>query len=1007
MVTSLVRLGFDEPEAVTAELELLGAWPQHATAGGQRLLEEIAASANPTLAARALGAIAAASRDRAAFVAALRRRIGFRRRLVALVAASRSLGRWLAAHPEEAWRLTEGREFSAPRDPGALARRAAQIAAGQPTAEAAWGALRRFKRRELLRVAVRDLAGGAEVDSVGAELADIADACLEAGLQVATRSVVPDGEVPVRLAVLAMGKLGGAELNYVSDIDVVFCHEPAGDADPEEAAKVAAAIARELMAGLSAPMPDGPGFQVDANLRPEGRNGPLTRTLASYQAYWERWAEPWELQALIKVRPAAGDRAIGERFASEAAARVYPEVFDPALVTAVRNMKARVESSKAALAGGDLQVKLGPGGLRDIEFAVQLLQLVHGRLDAELRSGTTLVALDRLTAAGFVGRADAAQLAEAYRFLRMVEHRLQLADERRTHTIPAGEAERRWLARTMGYMEGPDSSALERFEADRRRHAATVRGLHEKLFYRPLLEVFGAVESGLDPENAADRLAALGFANPERAMAHLRALTAGLTRRATLLRAMLPVMLTWLAATPDPDGGLAALRVVAERLGHRDAFFGTLRDNPSVAELVCTVLGTSRLLGDLLARHPELLTAMAHDGGPGPPREADELREEALAVVRHHEEPDDAFDALRRFRRRELLRVAVRDLAGEVPVGRVGAALTAVAEACLEAGLEVAVGAVERVDAAGGGFGGGGEGTGGGLGAPRVELAVLGLGKLGGSELNYVSDLDVVVCHAPLDGATPDAAARTAEAVVRELVRGLGAVTAEGTAFRVDLGLRPEGRNGPLSRTLASYQAYWDRWAEPWERQAMIRLRQVAGSRPLGQRFLDEASGRVYPESLDQATVATVRRIKARVESERLPSGADPRLHLKLGPGGLADVEWTAQLLQLQLGGTHPEVRVPGTLPALAVLAGAGALTPGEAGWLADAYRLCLRLRNLVFLVSGRASDSMPTDTVALERLAEAMGEPPGGRQRLLEAYRRATRRARRVVMARFWGDEG
>ena len=1004
MVTSLVRLGFDEPEAIVSELRALGAWPPHATAGGQRLLEEIAASANPTLAARTLGAIAAASPDQAAFVDALRRRIGFRRRLVAVVAASRSLGRWLAAQPEEASRLADGREFSAPRERGDLARRAGEVVREQATVEAAWGALRRFKRRELLRVAVRDLAGGAEVDSVGAELADLADACLEAGLEVATRAVAPAGVVPVRLAVLAMGKLGGAELNYVSDIDVVFCHEPAGDADPELAGRVAAAIARELMAGLSAPRPDGPGFQVDANLRPEGRNGPLTRTLASYLAYWERWAEPWELQALIKVRPAAGDPGIGERFAAEAAIRVYPERFDPALVTAVRNMKARVESSKAARAGGDLQVKLGPGGLRDIEFAVQLLQLVHGRLDPELRSGTTLVALDRHTAAGFVGRADAAQLAEAYRFLRMVEHRLQLADERRTHTIPAAESERRWLARTMGYMEGPDSSALERFEADRRRHAATVRGLHEKLFYRPLLEVFGAVESGLDPENAADRLAALGFANPERAMAHLRALTAGLTRRATLLRAMLPVMLTWLAGTPDPDGGLAALRVVAERLGHRDAFFGTLRDNPSVAELVCTVLGSSRLLGDLLARHPELLTAMAHDGGPGPPREADELREEALAVVRHHQSPEDAFDALRRFRRRELLRVAVRDLAGEVPVERVGAGLTAVAEACLEAGLEVAVGAVEAADAT--------AGTGeavdsGGSGGPRVELAVLGMGKLAGAELNYVSDLDVVVCHASLDGATPDAAARTAEAVVRELVKGLGAVTAEGIAFRVDLGLRPEGRNGPLSRTLASYQAYWDRWAEPWERQAMIRLRQVAGSRRLGERFLDEAGRRVYPERLDQATVATVRRIKARVESERLPAGADPRLHLKLGPGGLADVEWTAQLLQLQLGGRHPEVRVPGTLPAIAALAGAGALPTGEAAWLADAYRLCLRLRNLAFLVSGRASDSLPTDPVALERLAEAIGEPPGGRQRLLEAYRRATRRSRRVVMTRFWGEEG
>jgi [glutamine synthetase] adenylyltransferase / [glutamine synthetase]-adenylyl-L-tyrosine phosphorylase len=1011
MVATLVRLGFDDPESVAVDLEALGAWPPRPGAAGHRLLDELAASANPTLATRALAAIAQATSDPGAFPAGLRRRPALRRRLIAVVAASRSLGRWLAAHPEEVERLADSRSLAAPRSRGELvrlARAAVGGADGGMPVQAAWGALRRFRRRELLRIAVRDLDGGAPLDSVGAELANLADACLEAALELATRAVAKPGDPPVSLAVLAMGKLGGRELNYVSDIDVLFCHEPATGADPELAGKLAAAIARELIAGLGGPNPEGPGFQVDPNLRPEGRNGPLTRTLGSYLAYWDRWVEPWELQALIKVRRAAGDRRLGERFVAEAARRVYPDRFDPATVAAVRHMKARVESSRAARAGGELQVKLGPGGLRDIEFAVQLLQLVHGRHDPELRSGTTLVALERLTAAGFVGRADAAQLADAYRFLRTVEHRLQLADERRTHTIPASEAERSWLARTMGYQEGPMEGALERFEADRRRHAVTVRGLYAKLFYRPLLEVFGAVPSGLDASKAAERLAALGFANPDRAMAHLRALTAGLTRRATLLRAMLPVMLTWLADTPDPDGGLAALRLLAERLGHRDAFFGTLRDNPSVAELVCTVLGTSRLLGDLLARHPELLTAMAHEGGPGPARDPAELREEALAVVAHHDPPAAAFDALRRFRRRELLRVAVRDLAGGeatrgeaaggeavggeavggLPGERVGAELTAVAEACLQAALEVAARAVAP------------EGLG-------VELAVLGMGKLGGSELNYMSDLDVMVCHAPAGGIAADRAALLAEAVVRELVAGLGAVTPEGTAFRVDLGLRPEGRNGPLSRTLDSYRAYWDRWAEPWERQAMVRLRPVAGDRRLGERFVAEAARRVYPERLAPGTVAAIRRVKARVESERLPAGADPRLHLKLGPGGLADVEWTVQLLQLQVGATRPEVRWPGTLPAIEALAAAGALSGVEAGWLADAYRLCLRLRNLGFLVTGRPTDSLPTDPLVLERLAEAMGEPVGGRQRLLEAYRRATRRARRVVMARFWGEQG
>jgi glutamate-ammonia-ligase adenylyltransferase len=292
-----------------------------------------------------------------------------------------------------------------------------------------------------------------------------------------------------------------------------------------------------------------------------------------------------------------------------------------------------------------------------------------------------------------------------------------------------------------------------------------------------------------------------------------------------------------------------------------------------------------------------------------------------------------------------------------------------------------------------------------GPGPPPVRVAVLAMGKLGGTELSYTSDLDVLFCHEPVPGADPEVANRAADRVVRELLRGLSAVTPEGTCFRVDPNLRPEGRNGPLSRTLGSYLAYWDRWAQPWERQALIKVRPVAGDSELTARFCAEAEDRVYRDPLDAATVAEVRRMKARVESERLPAGADPKLHLKLGPGGLADVEWTAQLLQLRTGGSHPSVRVQGTLPALEELARIGALEAGQADWLADAYRLCQRIRNLAYLVAGRPVESLPTDPVALERLARAMGEP--GRQRLLEDYRRATRRARRVVDTRFWDDPG
>jgi len=998
-LSTLARLGFDEPEAAADDLKRLGAWPPAAAPGGARLLADIAASAAPQLAARSLAALAAARPDPDGFTAQLRRRLGFRRRLVPLVAASRSLGAWLAIHPEEADPLADGRRFAAPRPRDELVAEAVATVsghAGDPAA--AWDALRRFKRRELLRVAVRDLAGQVLVDEVAAELADLADACLEAALVVATGESGYDPP-PVRMAVLGMGKLGGSELNYVSDIDVLFCHEPVSGAEPEAAARAADRVARGVMRGLSAVTPEGTCFEVDANLRPEGRNGPLSRTLGSYLAYWDRWAQPWERQALIKVRPAAGDAALAGRFVEEATKRVYPDRLDPETVPAVRRMKARVETSAKARAGGDRQVKLGPGGLRDVEFAVQLLQLVHGRHDPGLRSGSTLVALDRLTAAGFVGRADAAQLADAYRFLRLVEHRLQLASERRTHTIPSGEEARRWLARTLGYRDSPQASALERFEADRRRHAVAVRGLHEKLFYRPLLEAFGAVPTSLDPEGASERLAALGFANPGRAMASLRALTSGLSRRATLMRAMLPVMLPWLAEAPDPDGGLAALRVLAEALGDRAAFYGMVRDNPAAAELLCTVLGTSRLLGELLARHPELLTAMADQHRLAATRGPAELVASATAIVTRHAGVAAAWDGLRRFKRRELVRVAVRDLTGDLPVERVGTELSAIAQACLEAGLLIAMREAGEGPRSSGGLGLSPPGP------PPVRVAVLAMGKLGGSELSYTSDLDVLFCHEPVPGADPEVANKAADRVVRELLRGLSAVTPEGTCFRVDPNLRPEGRNGPLSRTLGSYLAYWDRWALPWERQALIKVRPVAGDSELAARFCAEAEARVYRDPLDAATVAEVRRMKARVESERLPAGADPKLHLKLGPGGLADVEWTAQLLQLRTGGSHPSVRVQGALPALDELVRSGALEAGQADWLADAYRLCQRIRNLAYLVAGRPVESLPTDPVALERLARAMGDP--GRQRLLEDYRRATRRARRVVDTRFWDDPG
>jgi [glutamine synthetase] adenylyltransferase / [glutamine synthetase]-adenylyl-L-tyrosine phosphorylase len=477
-------------------------------------------------------------------------------------------------------------------------------------------------------------------------------------------------------------------------------------------------------------------------------------------------------------------------------------------------------------------------------------------------------------------------------------------------------------------------------------------------------------------------LARLGFEEPEAAQPDLQRLGAWPPRAAPGGRRLLAEI----AGSAAPQLAARALAAVAAAHPDPDGFAVLLRRRLGFRRRLVSLVAASRSLGAWLAVHPEEADRLA-DGRPfAAARPREELVAEATAVAAGQEETAAAWDGLRRFKRRELVRVAVRDLAGRVAVDEVAAELADLADACLEAALAVATREA-------------------GYDPPPVRLAVLGMGKLGGAELNYVSDVDVLFVHEPVEGADPEAAARAAERVVRELLQGLSAVTPEGTCFKVDANLRPEGRNGPLSRTLGSYLAYWERWAQPWELQALIKVRPVAGDADLAARFCAAAEARVYPDRLDPRTVAEVRRIKARVEAERLPAGTDPRLHLKLGPGGLADVEWTAQLLQLRSGGDRPGVRAQGTLDALQALVGAGALQRGQAAWLADAYRLCLRIRNLAYLVAGRPVDSLPTDPTALERLARAMGEP--GRQRLLEDYRRATRRARRVVDARFWETGG
>ncbi|HEX9466987.1 MAG TPA: bifunctional [glutamine synthetase] adenylyltransferase/[glutamine synthetase]-adenylyl-L-tyrosine phosphorylase [Acidimicrobiia bacterium] len=876
--------------------------------------------------------------------------------LIALACASRSLSSAVVADASLLDPLRDHAAFDVERS--GTGYRAAWSAFGDTTHRG----LRRWKRRELIRIAVRDLLGTADLPAVGRELAALAEVCLDAALQIVAVDTALD---TTQFAVVGMGKLGGRELNYSSDVDVLFVH----DGDTEGALQVA----RALLATMTTAGEDGIVFRTDADLRPEGRAGPLSRTLASYDSYYEGWARTWEYQALIKARPVAGDRALGEQFIALTRPRVWPERLDPDAIREIRTMKGRAETVLAQAGLTERELKRGRGGIRDIEFAVQLLQLVHGRDEESVRSANTLDALGALVDGGYVNQADARRLDAAYRFLRTVEHRLQLYDEQQTHTIPSDEQARVRLARVLGYRDDPAGTALEAFEADQREHQSAVRTIHERLFFAPLLDTLAGT-GPLSPAAAEERFVAFGFTDVERTRAAVHELAYGLTRRSKLLQALLPVILEWLSNTPDPDLGLLQLRRLAEGPTRSASLATTFRDAPGAAERTCRLLGSSRVVGDALRRQPEFVDALDDDEMLRVEKTRAELVDDARDTLAWRGSLTLRRVGLRRFKRRELLRIATRDLLGFASLETSGRELTALADACLEATLA----SLE----------------------PSLPFTVMGLGRLGGAELSYASDIDVLFVY---DG---DSAAdfHTAEHIAAEVVEWIGATTAEGQTFRIDARLRPEGNQGPLARSLGGYAAYYDNWGLTWERQSLTKARFVAGDAALGERFGALAEAFAYGKPFGEDDAREVRRMKARIERERIPPGEDPQFHLKLGRGSLSDVEFTVQLLQLQHGGAREDLRVPGTIDAIGRLCSAELFAQDDADALEAAYRLCERARNAVYLRNGHPSDSLPADRTELERLALMLGYFHQPSSALRDDYRRVTRRARRVVERVFYG---
>lgn len=876
-------------------------------------------------------------------------------------------------------------------------------------------ALRARYREHVAAIMAADLASTDPVEvqpDISRKLSDAADAVLEAALSISRGQVT--GSSACRFAIIAMGKLGAQEINYVSDIDLIYVVEPAdlsNKQNQDASLRVGASIAMVLqkvcqstVAGSLEP----PLWQIDTALRPEGKDGSLVRSLESHREYYEKWASSWEFQALLKSRPAAGDADLGKAYRAMVEPLIWKASGREHFVADCQHMRQRVESLIPA-SQRDLDMKLGRGGLRDVEFTVQMLQLVHGSEDESLRVRDTISALQALAQGGYVSRSQAALLAEHYRFERVLEHRQQMWNMHRTHLFPDLGAQGNGgldRARTISAEQLNNNEQIrrlaravrlrpeelvERFDKARRE----IRNLHKDIYYRPMLPINAQTDADpivLSPEAARARFASIGFADARAAQLHVEALTEGLSRAAKIHRILLPAVLKWLGDGQNPDMGLLAWRRLAERFGGKNTYLGFLRDSPSAAQRLCHVLADSRYLGDAMMQSMQSITWLGDDEALSARDRASLDMQTSAMVARYASNIADFAQSLRALRRQEIERVALAWMCGLIDDDTSMRAMSDVFDAVLDAALCWSMReAVLRMN----------------FSAPQAEIAIIALGRYGGREVNFCSDADIMVVYKPVgEDCDLDAAHRFAQTTV-EILRNIlqGPLTLE-PKIMVDLDLRPEGKDGPLVRSLESCEKYYRQWASTWEHQALLRARFAAGSKDLADALLDGVVNylRYAANPLSESQLSEIRKLKARMEAERLPRGVSRDRHLKLGRGGLSDVEWTVQLLQLQYAGTYESLRVVGTMQALKALQSEHLIDGDDAQILERCWHMCSAVRNANFLWSGSMSraDVIPTDSYSLGGIATYLGYEPN-QGRVFENDLLATMRQCREIMSRLF----
>jgi glutamate-ammonia-ligase adenylyltransferase len=860
--------------------------------------------------------------------------------------------------------------------------------------------LRRHKRRQVLRIGARDLLGLAPVVETVRELSALAEGAAEVAVKHAQLQAVRefggfDEADALRFVVLGMGKLGGGELNFSSDVDLVYLfaggrrESSGGERGAAAGALFATRVAEFVTRTLSEITEEGFVFRVDLRLRPEGQSGPIVNSLAAAITYYESLGQTWERAAMLKARPIAGDRELGRSFLEEIAPFIYRRFLDFDTVEEIEAMKRKVDGSRSR-ERLDRDVKLGPGGIREVEFIAQALQLVHGGRDQRLRSRSTLATLRALADLGLLDRGESASLSEAYLFLRDVEHKLQIVHERQTQVVPPDLEEERLLARRLGYHlttplgeGGAAGTEVDRFRADLARNRVTVRRSFESTFLGARSEIrreadedVVALLETLERNPAAEsQLAALGFAEPPAAVANLLRLREGppfapaSARRKKALFALAPALLAAIRKASDPDQALAHMAELISAIGARTSFLALLEQNPETLRLLVGLFGSSQYLSNFFLRHPELLDSLVRADLAVVRKDQASLEQGLASLLAAAGDYETQLDTLRRFHHEELLRIGVNDIHGLLDASQVEEDLSLLADVCLGGALEIARKALAERH-----------------GRPPGRFAVIGMGKLGRRALSYNADLDLIFVY---DGTQDAASGIGVHEYITKLAQRLMVVlqltTREGYAYKIDTRLRPSGSHGPLVTSLEAFREYHRTSSALWERQALISARGAAGDRSLIVEVESVAESFVYGRSLTDDDVAEIARLRARMEHE-LARESEGRWDLKTGRGGLIDVEFVTEMLQLRHGHDHPRVRCRRTEEALDALRAEHLLDAEHHRTLLDGYRFLRRVESRLRIERDQAVHALDPGDPKLAALARRLGYgAPAAAARLLQ----------------------